>query len=121
MTDLTDQDFEVAREFIAHVRKYQAVTGPNAVTAVRVLEALMPAPAPTLAEELAAPLAGRPSAEHVVFDADSVCRLADRAKQMEQELKEARAEVARLRATHPNVEGTRHGYEIRHTKRKDQE
>lgn len=31
------------------------------------------------------------------------------------------AEVERLRGTHPNVEGTRHGYDIRHDMREDQE
>lgn len=81
MTDLTDQDFEVAREFIAHVKKYSAVTGRNAVTAVRVLESLMPTQTPTLAEEL------RHIANRLPVETqweEEVLELADRAEQIEQ-------------------------------------
>lgn len=52
---------------------------------------------------------------------DALTAATDLAKQMEHDLEEARAEVERLRATHPNAEGTRHGYDIRHAMREDQE
>lgn len=93
--DITDQDIETAREFIAHIRKYRTVTGPNAATAARVLEALLPQPA-TLADELR-------SFHAEMFPHNDDCDgrewlldLITRAEQVEAERDEARADLRRI-------------------------
>ena len=114
MTDITYLDRRYAREWATAMEKYQTVH-PSVRAAARVILATVEAPA--LSEELANITE---TLEEWATEAitTTLAVATDLAKQMEQELKEARAEVERLRATHPNVEGTRHGYDIRHTMRK---
>ena len=117
MTDITDEDRRSARGWAAMMDK-QLAGNPDARAAARVILATVEAP--PLSEELA----------HVTENweewpteaiTDALTAATDRAKQVERDLTEARAEVERLRGTHPNVEGTRHGYDIRHDMREDQE
>lgn len=96
MTDITDiQRMEVRNTARIILDKPYDHSAPACELASFIL-ATVEVHAPTLAEELAAPLAGRPSAERVVFDADSVCRLAARAGQIEKE----RADWKRLAEGH---------------------
>lgn len=120
MTDITDQDRRVAHEWAASLAPDMSCWSDRERAAARVILATVEAPTPTLAEELRefAKWVYNPIWREVKARVES---MADRAEQIEQERDKARAEVERLRATHPNVEGTRHGHDIRHVMREDQE
>lgn len=135
MTDLTDQDRRDARQWANDII-VQAETDERKLryhTAARVILALVEAPPPTLAEELRSEAPGVTGYDLAALAAcvEQIEQERDEARadiadvtevnhEIRRERDELRAEVERLRATPPNVEVTRHGYDIRRTMWKDQ-
>lgn len=94
VTNITDQDRRLAREWADMIMNMEVGMSPDKVTAARVILATVDAPAPTLAEELREEASWAEGLGGPVHGA-KFRALADRAEQMEHDLTEARAEVER--------------------------
>lgn len=117
MTDITNEDRREMREW---ARLYIGTVHDSTPLGKVARHVLTTVEAPPLSEELA-DLTEHWETWPTAAITAALRTFTTRAEQMERDLTEARAEVERLRATHPNVANTRHGYEIRHTMREDQE
>lgn len=111
MTDITDQDRRIAREWATTIGK-QIAGHPDARTAARVILATVDAPEPTLAEAVEA-WAEKHFSGVVGTGKHELLALASRAEQMENDLAEASAEVGRLTAKNEELRRTDNYKEFR--------